>query len=81
MCLMIEFSIWWFNVPDLILKVPLVLTKLELGGVIDIVKDTFINGVCADHKNPSPCECGETTNYVAKRVFGQEMSDCQIRKT
>ena len=45
-----------------------------------MVKDTFINGVCVEHKNPSPCECGEFRNSVTKSVFGQEMSDCDIRK-
>ena len=80
MCVMIGFSIWWYNVPDQILNVPFVLTKPELGGLIDMIKDTFINGVCIEHKNPSPCECGELKNSVTKSVFGQDMSDCEIRK-
>lgn len=79
-CLFIGYSIWWLNTPDIILQAPGVLTRPELGGLIKIVKDTFINHVCHEHQVPSPCECGERVNTVAQAVFGEDLTEGQIRR-
>lgn len=34
-----------------------------------VVKDTYIDAICSQHRLPSPCDCGEPLNTVARDLF------------
>lgn len=79
--MLIGYSIWWLNTPEQILQAPGVLSSPGVGSLIQMVKDTFINNVCHEHQVPVPCECGENVNMIIKDVFGQDMSESEIRRS
>ena len=36
-----------------------------------MVRDTFVNQVCIQHKVSNPCDCGEHLNSIIKEKFAQ----------
>lgn len=70
-CAMIGVTAWWALTPEPLLLKPHALCANDLGVIVNIVKETFVNKVCNLHQVSSPCECGEPVNRVARQLFEQ----------
>lgn len=67
-------SLWWFSVPEQVLVNPGVLTSPNLHLVMQVAKDTFLDGVCSNHPQVySPCDCGEPLNNAARDLLKEPL--------
>lgn len=73
-CLLMGFSLWWFYVPEQLLEKPAALCSPDLGQVVRVVRDTFVNQISSNHHVSSPCDCGEPLNNTAKLLFEPQES-------
>lgn len=48
---------------------PDALFSTDLGLVVKVVRETFVDQICSEHHVPSPCDCGEPLNKVARGLF------------
>lgn len=48
---------------------PDALFSTDLGLVVKVVRETFVDQICSEHHVPSPCDCGEPLNKVARDLF------------
>lgn len=60
------------SVPEQLLEKPGALCSPDLGEVVRVVRETFVNKICSLHHVPSPCDCGEPLNHTAKLLFEPE---------
>jgi len=58
-CLLLGFSFWCFFVPEPLLVKPDALCSPDLGLIVKVVRETFVDQICSEHHVPSPCDCGE----------------------
>ena len=74
-CLLIGISMWWIDVPTLLFQKTVAFQSPDLGLIVRVMKDTYVNKVCYLHSVPSPCECGESLNRTAREIFHPESFD------
>lgn len=72
LCLILGVTIWWASAPEPLLHKPAAICAPDIGLLCRVVKETFVNHVCSVHQVPSPCECGEPLNQVARDMFQVE---------
>ncbi len=68
--LILGITVWWYTTPEPLLRNPkTLLLSPDPDLLVKVVRDTFIDGVCSKHRLPSPCECGEPLNSIAKEIL------------
>lgn len=71
--LVLFFSLWIMFVPQPLALKPEVLSSVDLGLIVKVAQDTFIEGVCSNHPHiGSPCDCGEPLNTTLKSFLDVE---------
>lgn len=69
-CLMLSFGLWSMLVPEPLALKPAVLSSVDLGLIVKVAKNAFIEEVCSKHPHIlSPCECGEPLNSTLKEFL------------
>jgi hypothetical protein len=74
-CLLIGISMWLIDVPTLLFQKTVAFQSPDLGLIVRVMKDTYVNKVCYQHAVPSPCECGEPLNRIVREISHPESFD------
>lgn len=69
-CLILGFALWWCFMPEPLVLKPDALKADNLGQVVQVCKDAFLDRVCSSHHIKSPCDlCIEPLKKMARNLF------------
>lgn len=80
-CLMLSFGLWSMLVPEPLALKPAVLSSVDLGLIVKVAKNAFIEKVCSNHPHIlSPCECGEPLNSTLKEFLDPDKEEAVVHE-